>query len=347
MRLILFFLLCISPLAEAEPIPPHVGEWSFTDYLSYYRTSGNYGSPGFSTNSLPNDGSYYSIQDQVTANYDLSPHWRLDASVGYGYAVSDSTYFTYTGSDFTEGSGGIQYWYRRPMWAIVPTLHGGFPFFRINATFNDAMVGEGTVWAEPGSWGFIYLKPWALFGYFGYRYQDSGRAGLLNFNAGASYRFETARLRAGVRGYETAINDSLTNQPGYRNVVLSRVDAGSFRYYAVNPTVAEVYAESDFIFSRELEAGAGIAQSFYGANSAQGFTVTAMIRLRLPGEGSPSVTNNGMDSGFEAPMDRYDEKLFRDANPDHDVDPRPQPKTTKKIKNIDKMMKETERSLEQ
>ena len=44
MRLILFFVTgLITFSARAEPIPPHLGEWGFSDYFSYYNTSSNYG----------------------------------------------------------------------------------------------------------------------------------------------------------------------------------------------------------------------------------------------------------------------------------------------------------------
>ena len=80
--------------------------------------------------------------------------------------------------------------------------------------------------------------------------------------------------------------------------------------------------------------------SFYGANTSQGFTVTAMIRLRLPGDWSSGETPPVSASpSFEEKTDRYDQHLFDQSNPD-EIDPTP------KGNKVDKMLKDTEKQLE-
>jgi hypothetical protein len=369
MRLILFFLLsvgCVTGFVEAEPIPIHLGQWTFTDDLSYFRTVANYVNSGTSTTTLPNGGSYYSLIDQVHVEYDAYPGLRLSANTGLGYAVANNSVATYTGTAVTEISLGAQYWFKQKSFAIVPSLQGGFPINRVSTNTNDSLVNEGTVWGEPGAWAIGYMHPFAIYGYLGYRYQDGGRAGLMTSDVGGSYRFATARLRVGFRGEQTLQKDNLTgaNEP-QRNIVTSKVDSGSFRYYSINPEYYEGYGEFDWIFSRDLEAGGGVAQSFYGADSAAGFTVMAMVRYRIPGDARTASSSGSYNSrynefeshdSFQPEQEKYDTKIFKESDPEADIinsnrrslRPAQQPavKKPKRRKKIDTMIQETEKSLE-
>src|SRR6185437_1478759 len=70
MRLILFFwLAALGRAALCEPLPPHTGEWTFTDHFSYYRTTANYGNLGMSSANLPLGGYYSLMSDQLAVNY--------------------------------------------------------------------------------------------------------------------------------------------------------------------------------------------------------------------------------------------------------------------------------------
>src|SRR5262249_55914570 len=141
---------------------------------------------------------------------------------------------------------------------------------------------NAAIWGEVGSWGILYFHPINVYGYIGFRYQDQGLAGLLNYDFGASYRLPEWRLRGGLRGFTSALKDTYTANPDWRNTVNDRVDNTSMRFYSVNPTVTEVYVEGDYLFNRQFEAGLGFAQSLYGVNYSQGYTILAMIRFRLP-----------------------------------------------------------------
>ena len=129
--------------------------------------------------------------------------------------VSKLTNFNNSG--FTEINGGAQFWFRREGWAIAPTLQFAYPFYRINVNapvpLNSLLLSNASARIEGGAWGMIYFYPWALYGYLGYMYQDAGMAGLMPMDVGVSYRFSTARLRAGIRGYTTVTNDQYTSTP--------------------------------------------------------------------------------------------------------------------------------------
>src|SRR5437879_2908846 len=113
MRLILFFLLCAFIRgAFAEPIPPHVGEFAFTDYFSYYRSAGNYLNSGTSSSDLPNGGYFQNITDTLSVNWDAFREVRFDANVSYGMSTAPavSNNITTTGQGFSEAYAGAQYW---------------------------------------------------------------------------------------------------------------------------------------------------------------------------------------------------------------------------------------------
>lgn len=354
MRHILFFLLSLSSFfiatAWAEPIPPHIGEWNFTDSLSYYRTAGNYSnnyplSAPANSGDLPNNGYLSTLTDTVAVNYDAFKFLRLNANFSYNRTtISGANQFlapvNLTASGMSDAGLGAQYWFRSKRWALVPTLTGGIPFYRNSETQTGAMLGNGTSWIEGGTYGILYYFPVAVYGYAGYRYQDSGQAGLANLELGGSYRLSRARLRVGVRGETTVANDKETGNPFYRNQVLANVDAASLHFYSVNPTLFDVYAEGDWLFTRMWEAGLGFSQSVYGINTAVGWTVTAMIRFRLPGGDSRHSVGSQQD--YLKPA--ISEPIFEPKGTEDDnIDPTPRGAHKK---SLDKMLKDTEKSLD-
>lgn len=356
MRHIWFFLLSISSffvaVASAEPIPPHVGEFSFTDYLSYYRTAGNYSSNysypiGFASNMSSGDlaggGSVSTLNDTVSASWDPLATLRFTASLTYDYTTNSSSPTTnnplgasFNASGLSEFGYAAQYWMRDKRWAIVPQISGGVPFYRNNYSQGGALLGNSATWVEGGGYGILYFYPVALYGYVGYRYQDSGLAGLVNMDVGASYRFNRARLRAGVRGETEVVEDRETSNPWWRNNLLNTRMAGSLHYYSVNPTLYDAYVEGDFLFNRMIEAGVGFSQSIYGENTAVGWTVTGMIRIRLPS----NADRKNLHQDYLKPS--IAEPLFVPKGTEDDVDPTPRGRR----KDIDKMLNDTEKSLD-
>jgi len=348
MRHILFFLLSISGVSLiAEPIPPHVGEFSFTDYASYYRSASNYLSAGTSTTNLPLGGYFQYINDTLSVNYDLLPALRINANLGYGNTTASNPFTTFTGQGMTEGGVAAQYWFRDKRWAIVPTIKAGFPFYRnsvvITSSQPNALIGDGTIWAEGGAWGMFYFHPVTIYGYLGYKYQDTGLASLLTTDVGASYRFDAARVRLGIRGETNVTQDNDTPNPFYRNFLIATADNFSEKFYSINPTLYEAYGEFDWLFTRMFEGGLGFAQSIYGNNAASGYTIEAMFRFRLP-TGEAARQSSKQPEFNEPPA--ISEPIFAPAGvPEDEINPQPRPRT-KKQKNMDQMMQDTERSLE-
>jgi len=351
MKHILFFLLSIgSASVIAEPIPPHLGEWTFTDYASYFKSSGNFASSGTSSTDLPNNGSLTAFDDTVAVSYDAFQSMRFSANLSYANVSSSNNITSYSGSGLSDGGASAQYWIRQKRWAIVPTVIAEFPFYRNSTTQTSSYLGNGTVYGEAGAWGFLYYHPITIYGYIGYRYQDAGQASLLMNDIGASYRFDTARLRIGVRGESTVTNDNDTGNAQNtfnRNVELGLVQSSSMKYYSMNPSVWEGYGEFDWLFTRMIEAGAGFSQTFYGNNAAYGWTVTGFFRFRLPTkENRHQPTSGGTEFGEPPPIS---EPIFAPVGTEEES-PAPTRKgrrsQPRQQKSIDQMMKETEKSLE-
>lgn len=350
MRHILFFLLSIGSVSVlAEPIPPHVGELTFTDYFNYYRSSGNFTNWGTSSSDYPRGGDFSVMSDTLSINFDASPQWRVNANLSGAMVKADNTIDPYTGkgAGLTEGGASAQYWFRRKKWAIVPTVQAAFPFYRNSLTQFDAMIGNGTIWAEGGGWGLLYYHPVTIYGYAGYRYQDSGLSGWFTADLGASYRFDFARARVGFRGETTVTDDRDTSQPFIRNFTLANVNNSSLKYNSINPTVFDAYGEFDWLFSRQWEAGVGFSQSVYGNNAAYGWTVTGMVRFRLPTNAGVRPDPVSQPEYNEGPP--ISEPIFAPVGvPEDQVAPQPKSNGShgRKKKSIDQMIKDTERQLQ-
>jgi hypothetical protein len=351
MRHILFFLLSIGSVSVlAEPIPPHLGEWDFTDSASYFKSSGNFATSGTSSTDLINNGSFTAFDDTLGVSYDAFTSMRFSVNLGYANTSSSNNFTSYSGNGMSEGGASAQYWFRDKRWALVPTVSAEFPFYRNSTTQTSSYLGNGAVYGEGGGWGLLYYHPVTIYAYVGYRYQDSGLASLLMNDIGASYRFNVARIRVGVRGESTITNDNDTGNlqnTFNRNLQMSLVQSGSMKYYSMNPTLWEGYGEADWLFTRMIEAGLGFSQTFYGNNSAFGWTVTGFFRFRLPTKEARHESTSGGSEYGEAPP--ITEPIFAPVGTEEDT-PTPTRKgrraPPRQQKTIDQMMQETEKSLE-
>jgi hypothetical protein len=368
-----FSLFIVFNLVSAQtlPKPPRRQRVQAMGTLDYFNSSANYSSSGGAFKDLPNGGSYKNILTRFGGSYDLDNQWHLLGSLLASKATAEDVSQTNDGFAMSELSGEAQYWLmRRPAW-IVPELKFIYPLQRVSDSTQDIITGEGAMALQAGAWVAKKIGAIRGYGYLGYKYQDEGRAGLVPWTLAVEYRPEMWFIDGGFRGFETLVESS--DDRTQRELVLARTNAGSLKYFSVNPSSKEVFGEVG-MHNRDWSAWLGLSQTFNGEEYAAGLTasVGALINLGMffPNEEGSSGdfgSDPAEDERFSAPPDKsdkfdyggekYDEKLFKDADPVKPEDQfapvdKPTPKKKRVIKrkkgpSTDKMLNDVEKKLEQ
>lgn len=359
------FLFIHFATAQTLPKPPRQHRVQAVGSLDYFNSTENYSSAGGSVRDLPNGGSYKNILTRFGASYDLDNQWHLLGTLLASKATSEDGTTTREGFDVSELSGEAQYWLmKRPVW-VVPEVKFTYPLQRISETTQDIITGEGAMAIQAGAWVAKKLGPVRSYGYLGFKYQDEGRATLIPWTLAAEYRPETWFALGGLRGFET-LKESGDLRTEHE-LVTNRVNGGSLRYYAVNPSSKEVFGEVG-MHNKGWSAWFGLAQSFNGEEYAAGLTATvgALFNLGMfggSGESSEDFEEERMISPpekqerFDYGGEKYDEKLFRESDPVKPEDQyapvdKPAPPKKKRIKrkkgpSTEKMLDDVEKKLEQ
>jgi len=295
-------LVFACPRGHAEsPNPPRAGRIEGRATYSYFSTESNYSARGAS--GLVRNGSLTHMQGDFTATYDWQPDWRFAAGFNVAWVESDDGLFTRSNSGLNEGFASVQKWYESGPFDIAPQGDFVFPFWRVDEASDEALIGEGVMRLRAGSWFFWPLGTYKPFGYLGFEYRDGGRSFLLPYEVGIKFKLPMFWIQGSFRGFESVMDDADVDNQLIRENYLKKVNAGSLRFYPVNPSASEVSAEAGTQFG-SWGAHVGFAITVNGNNFSDGWTGYGGISW------SPAPASRKHDDGFSIRKERYDEDLF-------------------------------------
>lgn len=381
--MLIFALLTMSKSSFAQlRSPPQEGHFQFLGEFDYLTTSANYSAAGGPSQSLAGGGKLTNLSGTGEFTYDFSENIRAWAGLSGGQSqayVIDTTYSTptniisdyHTNSGLSQGWIGAQGWWRLGEVDLVPEGDFIYPFFRVDQTSSNPLLGEGAMRLQAGSWLMLHLNELTPFVYGGYAYRDEGRSSLFPYSAGLRYeRARTWWLQMQFQGYESIVNDANTNNRNLRDGYLSQADGGSYQYFAINPSHGEMAGQIGVQYAN-FAIFAGGSFSVYGRSSADywsgnvGFIFSGGTRARH--SEAPMLPS---DDGFLMKPDKYDDSVFRESSPVAPEAPEAPPqqvappqakpqskaparkKPRKKVKkeepmpNVEQLMKDTEKTLD-
>jgi hypothetical protein len=333
-------VLAISSESSAQaPAPPRENRYEIRGEFSYFASDSNYGSGA----QIPDGGEFTNALTAAQVFYDLTSDFRAYGGATYGWTKADDGYESRTHAGFSELSLGSQYWFRLPRLYLVPQGDFVMPAFRVDEYSEDALIGDGAMRIRGGGWAILRLGPVHPFSYLGFEYQDEGRARLLHYNAGLQFKPKNYWLQAEFHGYQTVIDDSDSDLRQDRDLYLHQVDGGSYRFYALNPSVSEAAVSGGFNIG-PIGAKAGLTMTVAGNNSAAGWTAFVGVSFSPV----PDPIQRRDDDHFEFKTEEYDKSLFkegREISP-NDGHKRKIRKKVRKKPAIDKLLQDTQKELE-
>ena len=146
---------------------------------------------------------------------------------------------------------------------------------------NEIIVGENASYFEPAL-SFIF-KPsdyFYLYNQNSFRYRTAGLSSLIFLNLGAAVASHNFSVGVSLDTFfSTFILDRFTNSPENRHNILEGANAGSYKFYSVNPSVVSGTLWLDFkynIFNTNLY----INLDTLGKNYGKGLTIGLITRFK-------------------------------------------------------------------
>lgn len=301
------FLFILTAGAEV-PDPPQAGRMRTDAHLRYFTSNANFGEGGGSSVDLPNGAELKNGVIDGVFNYDFNSSLRVFGGARGGWINTSDGFIERDASGLTDVLAGGQYWMQIRRLRLVGQGDFSFPTLRVDEGSDEALVGEGAMSLRAGGWLIYPSGSWDPFVYLGVDYRDDGRSSLIPYAAGTKFTNETWWLQLEMRGYQSVTDDDAASDRILRNAYLTRIQGGSYRYYAVNPSAHEVAFEAGLDLGAVLFSG-GVAKTVLGENTADGLTF--MIGL--------SFVPGGTDYRQER-FGSNDEDFELDTGPIEDVD---------------------------
>lgn len=280
-------LILLGQLAQASsvghPIAPKYVDGSvlFDFKTSYFKSEENFDSGG-SKQSLTS-GNYLQV-------FDMTSHlrWGFTENLGFyggfnvGASESNNTLATRKNSTLNEVSLGgdfrILSYQAFDLFTKITYIH---PIEKIDRNTDSVMNSNGASQIIPEI-GILMPFGWFnLYGMTGYNYRSEGLSGLVPYRTGIEMEFSGFSMYAGLDGFASVTDDKETSTSVDRDIINNRVNAGSKKYFAVNPNEMNF----DLGMNWQLNANWGITgfgqYTVVGSNTSAGYTVGAGFTWEL------------------------------------------------------------------
>ncbi len=253
--------------------------WDFQVGTNYFSSEANYDSGGKEQNLV--SGAKYTLLD---LNFESRYIPRRDLSVfgmlNVGNSESDNTIAKRSNSTINELIAGMDFIAYSDQFELVPELGVLVPFEKVDQNSDSSLNSEGVlqVWGR-----LIAQKDFGKFqgyGWAGIQYRADGRSILLPWGIGGRFRIPRVRLGGELYGSQSISDDQDkgTNKELTRAAYLNQVNAGSLKFYSINPSLIDTMAYATFLMTPNWSLQVNGGMTVAGTNAAAGFHVGGFLR---------------------------------------------------------------------
>ncbi|MCY4321580.1 MAG: hypothetical protein OXC37_04160 [Bdellovibrionaceae bacterium] len=347
----LLYLLCIttsfSVLSEIRfpEIPSKNKPFSISLQTEFFRTQSNY--TNFGQYIALNESDFFQyVSFHPSLSYSLSKHYiSFSLFAESFFAGSKKEDFEYRVPFKLSIVGlGFNFYHKVKTLFIGLELRGAFPLYTNFQSPTEIIVGDGAYFVEPGLW--LIFRPSKTFYIYNrntFRLRTGGLSSLLFSSLGGVIQTEFIETGLSLDSFfSLLIYDQFSSQPNNRLEILKTANAGSFKFYSVNPSVLSGTAWTTFKFKP-------YSISFYanldsiGQNYAKGFTLGLMTKFKW-GQRSSFIKEKrkkNMYLNFEEPTKKtIRKKPVKEMYFEEEDDPAIFIEDKKKIKKINQELKD-------
>lgn len=336
------------PSHEFAPLSP--GRVHFSTILDYFKSTANYDSEGGGYEDLPNSGSYSNIQTTADVAFDLNARFRLLGALQISRATSSDGNFERTNFALNEGSVGVLV---APLYSLTSRLYlegiGTFAVESYDESTDEALTGEGAHNLKAGAKYSLLIGPVELFSTLHVQWYLDDRAKRLPWRVGAQLHLGSFKIHGSVFGFQSIVDDEWTETPNRRAVVLNRVNGGSARYGALNPSLLDSQLGLGWHPYHDIRFEIGATKTLNGENTAEGLGAYLGFSMYWGGDDTDLSERKksqrqllrkklAPEDRFKTKQESYDESLFEDGRPKR---AKPKPSV-----DVDKAIEQTVEELE-
>jgi hypothetical protein len=246
--------------------------------VTYFETTGNFNDVGTKINLLGTNK--YSLLDSfLESRYVFKDLWSVKGQVFISNAESKNSDFNRANSTLNAISVGGDWMVYRGFMDVIPELSVRYSLDPISNSQDSVINNEGVLEV------LAMLRAqnnYSWFSYYagaGYHFR-SERSGTMPWHLGGGFKWKHSFLGLELNGFQTITDDGdKGTAESLRNTVIQRVNAGSYRFYTVNPSHIQAAVNLDIGFSSGFIVKTFLANSISGQSYSNGMTAGVMINL--------------------------------------------------------------------
>lgn len=245
---------------------------------TYFATTSNFNNVGTNVNLLGSN-KYALLDSFLEARYVFKELWSVKGQAFITNAESKNTDFTRTNSTLNMLSLSADWMVYRGFMDVIPELSVLYSLDPIADNQDSVMTNEGTTEIT----GMIKAQnnySWfSYYGGIGYKFR-SERSGVMPWYLGGGLQWKYSFLGLELGGFQTIVDDGANGtEESARNALMQKVNAGSYRFYTVNPSHIEARVNLDIGFSRGFVLKTFLANSISGQMYSSGMTAGVAVTL--------------------------------------------------------------------
>lgn len=280
---VLIFALYFVPNLMAQSEIPNFtdGSVAFEFDTSFFKSAENFDSDG-KKNSLAADNSFQIIDFKSNLRWGIMTDLGIFGGFNIGAAESSNSLAVRKNSSLSDFWIGADY---RFFSFETFDIFGRFSYIHALDTYDmntDSTMNNNGVNQMVADFGLIMPTRIAdFYTVLGYNYRSGGFSNLLPYNLGAEFKFSSLALKVGIDGYASVSDDKETSLSMQREIVMNRVNAGSKKFYAVNPNETMLDTGISYAMSNSWSFRGFFKYSIIGSNSASGWVAGAGLTWEM------------------------------------------------------------------
>lgn len=235
--LLFWSLPALSELRLPE-LPSKNKPLAFEMQTEFFRTHSNYTSLGGYVD-LPEENYLQYFAFHPSLSYSPFSHY-------INFKIFANSFYVFSNSKGTKRSvfrpkvvgSSMSIYHKIQNLYIAGELRGGLPILKNHPNTNDLIVGEDSYFVEPGLW--LLFQPSPLFYIhlntaFEWRFLN-GLSSLVHGQIGGTFQTEYLDAGVSINSFVSVIPDYFSSQPDTRLNPLRKVNGGSYKFSALNPS---------------------------------------------------------------------------------------------------------------
>ncbi len=250
--------------------------WDVELGTQYFYSNANYSSSG-NEQKLTGENYYQLLDVKLETRYVPRRDWSVFAWGNVGNSESKDSLATRSNSSLSEVAAGFDFLMYSGWIQLVPEVVAIVPLEKVEPTSDTVLNSEGVMQVQSR---LIAQKDFGvthLYGWLGFNYRAEGRSFLMPWGVGAQFRHSRFRWGAELFGSQSVTEDTVAN-PALRTAYLNAANAGSFKFYAADPSVVDTQVYAGWMFTRKLNLSLQGGMTLAGTNAAAGFHAGGFIR---------------------------------------------------------------------